>query len=57
MVFKMPNEADKNAVIDLLQHNREVTDTPISKGTDISILRLEKHNEPINSMLNKLGRK
>jgi hypothetical protein len=57
MVFKMPNEADKNAVIDLLQHNREVTDTPISKGTDISILRLEKHNEPIKSMLNKLGRK
>ncbi len=54
-----PNEVSqekqiKNAVIDLLHNDEEVTESAISEATGISISRLEKHSESIKSMLGKL---
>ncbi|MFC2074392.1 hypothetical protein ACFLR3_03980 [Campylobacterota bacterium] len=44
----------KNAVIDLLHNNQEVTNTAISEATGLSLLSLEKHTDAINTMLSKL---
>jgi len=44
----------KNAVIDLLHNNEEVTDTALSKATGLSQSSIEKHSEAIKSMLCKL---
>jgi len=44
----------KNAVIDLLHNNEEVTYEAISKASDISPTRIERHNESIEAMLSKL---
>jgi hypothetical protein len=58
-IKKDPNELSeekqiKNAIIDLLHNNEEVTDTAISKATGIATSRLEKHSHSIRSMLSKL---
>ncbi len=44
----------RNAIIDLLHNNEEVTDAAISKAIGISTMRLEKHSESIKAMLSKL---
>ncbi len=44
----------KNAVIDLLHNNEEVTDAALSKATGLSPLDIEKHSEAIKAMLTKL---
>jgi len=44
----------KNAVIDLLHNNEEVTDTALSKATGLSLSSIEKHSEAIKAMLCKL---
>jgi len=59
VIKKDPNELSeekqiKNAIIDLLHNNEEVTHTAISKATGIATLRLENHRESIRSMLSKL---
>lgn len=44
----------KNAVIDLLHNNEEVTDETISKATGLSISSIKKHSKSIHAMLAKL---
>jgi len=44
----------KNAVIDLLHKNEEVTDDALVKLTGLSTSSIKKHHEAINTMLNKL---
>lgn len=56
---KEPNEAleekqIKNAVIDLLHYNEEVTHEAIAKATGISVVNIQKHSASIESMLAKL---
>ena len=55
----VPNEIQeekqiKNAVIDLLHNNNDVTHDAISKATGISMASIQKHNASIQSMLSKL---
>lgn len=56
---KEPNEAleekqIKNAVIDLLHYNEEVTHEAIAKVTGITVVSIQKHSASIESMLAKL---
>jgi len=44
----------KNAVIDLLHNNEEVTGTTLSKATGLSPSSIEKHSEAIRAMLSRL---
>ena len=44
----------KNAVIDLLHKNEEVTNDTLSKTTGLSTSSIKKHSEAINTMLSKL---
>lgn len=55
----VPNEVQeekqiKNAVIDLLHNNDDVTHDAISKATGISMASIQRHNASIQSMLAKL---
>jgi uncharacterized protein YerC len=54
-----PNEVQeekqiKNAVIDLLHNNDDVTHEAISKATGISMASIQKYHASIESMLAKL---
>ena len=44
----------KNAVIDLLHNNEDVSHEAISKLTGLSLSIINKHSDPIHSMLVKL---
>jgi len=44
----------KNAVIDLLHENEEVTHEAIARVTGLSLTEIEKHRTSIQAMLTKL---
>lgn len=44
----------KNAVIDLLHHNEDVTHAALSKATGLNLVEVQHYSDAIQTMLTKL---